>query len=144
MGARCQTVWLTDFDRVGDRTQRRVVQLERQVERRRRRRSSTVRRSVPAYCRPDACWGADNLRWVWHVNWLDEPEKDWNRFENYFPGGDYCDWVALSAYGPTTPTMHDGTESFAFKIRAAYARLTRIAPGKPIIIAEFGCDLHNR
>ena len=47
--------------------------------------------------------GADNLQWVWHVNWLDEPEKDWNRFENYFPGEDYCDWVALSAYGPTTP-----------------------------------------
>ena len=44
--------------------------------------------------------GADNLQWVWHVNWLDEPENDWNRFENYFPGGDYCDWVALSAYGP--------------------------------------------
>ena len=30
--------------------------------------------------------GADNLQWVWHVNWLDEPEKNWNRFENYFPG----------------------------------------------------------
>ena len=88
--------------------------------------------------------GADNLQWVWHVNWLDEPERTWNRFENYFPGENYCDWVALSAYGPTTPTMHDGTESFAFKIREAYARLTRIAPGKPMIIAEFGCDLHNR
>ncbi len=30
--------------------------------------------------------GADNLQWIWHVNWLDEPEKKWNRFENYFPG----------------------------------------------------------
>ena len=87
--------------------------------------------------------GADNLQWVWHVNWLDQPEKDWNRFENYFPGGDYCDWVALSAYGPTTPTMHDGTESLAFKMREAYPRVVKIAPGKPIIIAEFGCDLHN-
>jgi Glycosyl hydrolase family 26 len=88
--------------------------------------------------------GADNLQWVWHVNWLDEPERKWNRFENYFPGENYCDWLALSAYGPTTPTTPDGIESFAFKMREAYPRLTKVAPGKPIIIAEFGCDLHNR
>jgi Glycosyl hydrolase family 26 len=88
--------------------------------------------------------GADNLQWVWHVNWLDQPERKWNAFENYFPGGNYCDWVALSAYGPTTPMTRDGTESFAFKMRNAYSRLVKIAPGKPIIIAEFGCDLHNR
>ncbi|HEY6070157.1 MAG TPA: glycosyl hydrolase [Chthoniobacterales bacterium] len=88
--------------------------------------------------------GADNLTWVWHVNWLDEPERKWNAFENYFPGTDYCDWVALSAYGPTTPLTLDGTESFEFKMRGAYPRLTKLAPGKPMIIAEFGCDLHNR
>ena len=86
---------------------------------------------------------ANNLLWVWHVNWLDEPEREWNAFENYFPGENYCDWVALSAYGPTTPTTRDGTESFGFKMRNAYRRLTKLAPGKPIIIAEFGCDLHN-
>ena len=88
--------------------------------------------------------GADNLTWVWHVNWYDEPERKWNAFENYFPGDNYCDWVALSAYGPTTPLTRDGTESFASKMREAYPRLTKLAPGKPIIIAEFGCDLHNR
>ena len=87
--------------------------------------------------------GVENLTWVWHVNWLDEPEREWNAFENYFPGTDYCDWVALSAYGPTTPRMHDGSESFAFKMREAYPRLTKLAPGKPLIVAEFGCDIHN-
>ena len=87
---------------------------------------------------------ANNLQWVWHVNWLDEPERKWNAFENYFPGENYCDWVALSAYGPTTPTTKDGSESFRFKMREAYPRLTKIAPGKPILIAEFGCDLHNK
>jgi len=87
--------------------------------------------------------GADNLQWVWHVNWLDQPEQKWNAFENYFPGSDYCNWLALSAYGPTTPTARDGTESFRFKLRDAYPRLTKLAPDKPIIIAEFGCDLHN-
>jgi len=88
--------------------------------------------------------GADNVQWVWHVNWFDEPEQRWNTFENYFPGENYCDWVALSVYGPTTPRARDGTESFAFKLSEAYPRLVKIVPGKPIIIAEFGCDLHNK
>jgi hypothetical protein len=88
--------------------------------------------------------GANNLQWVWHVNWLDEPEVNWNRFENYYPGDNYCDWVALSAYGPLTPRAVDGTESFRFKMRRAYPRLTKIAPGKPVVMAEVGCDIHHR
>jgi glycosyl hydrolase family 26 len=88
--------------------------------------------------------GADNLTCVWHVNWFDEPENEWNRFENYFPGENYCDWIGLSAYGPTTPAMREGTEAFRFKVDQAYPRLTKLVPGKPIIIAEFGCELHNR
>jgi hypothetical protein len=87
--------------------------------------------------------GADNLQWIWHANWLDQPERRWNALENYFPGPDYCEWLGLSVYGPTTPTTPDGTESLRFKMAQAYPRLTKLAPGKPIIIAEFGCDLHN-
>lgn len=87
--------------------------------------------------------GANNLLWVWHVNWLDQPERKWNGFENYYPGDDYCDWLAVSAYGPITPTTADGTESLRFKLANTYSRLTSLAPRKPIIIAEFGCDLHN-
>jgi glycosyl hydrolase family 26 len=88
--------------------------------------------------------GADNLQWVWHVNWFDSPEVNWNRFENYYPGDNYCDWIGLSAYGPLTPMTHDGTENLRFKMSEAYPRLTKLAPGKPIVLAEFGCDLHNR
>ena len=88
--------------------------------------------------------GANNLQWIWHVNWLDEPEAKWNRFENYYPGDGYCDWVALSAYGPLMPRAVDGTEGFQFKMRTAYPRLTKLAPGKPVVIAEFGCDIHHR
>lgn len=88
--------------------------------------------------------GAANLQWIWHVNWLEEPEAKWNRFENYYPGEDYCSWVALSAYGPLTPRTKDGTESFRFKLRTAYPRLTKLAPGKPIVIAEFGCTVNHR
>src|ERR1051325_8301382 len=64
--------------------------------------------------------GADNLQWIWHVNWFDEPDTKCNRFENYYPGDSYCDWVALSVYGPLTPMTKDGTESFHFKMNQAY------------------------
>jgi beta-mannanase len=88
--------------------------------------------------------GAANLTWVWHVNWDDQPETKWNRLENYYPGNDYCDWLAASAYGPTTPRMSDETESLRYKLDQVYPRLNRLAPEKPIIVAEFGCDIHNR
>ena len=29
-------------------------------------------------------------------------------------------------------------------MRTAYPRLTKVAPGKPVVIAEFGCALHHR
>ncbi len=88
--------------------------------------------------------GGANLTWVWHVNWDDQPETKWNRLENYYPGGVYCDWLAVSAYGPTTPTTGDGGESLAYKLDQVMPRLRKLAPDKPIILAEFGCDLHNR
>ena len=87
--------------------------------------------------------GANNLQWVWHVNWDDQPATKWNALENYFPGEDYCEWLAISAYGPLTPRTRDGAESFELKIDQVYPRLTSLAPGKPVIVAEFGCDLHN-
>ncbi len=87
--------------------------------------------------------GADNITWVWHVNWFDDPEAQWNRLENYYPGDDYCDWIGVSAYGPITPRTRDGTESFRSKIDDVYPRLTKLAPSKPVIVSEFGCEIHN-
>lgn len=37
-----------------------------------------------------------------------------------------------------------GLESLRDKLDRAYPRLTKLAPGKPIIVAEFGCDIHHR
>ncbi len=87
--------------------------------------------------------GADNLTWIWHVNWDDQPETKWNRLENYYPGSEYCDWLGISAYGPTTPRMSDETERLRYELDQVYPRVVRLAPDKPIILAEFGCDIHN-
>jgi hypothetical protein len=87
--------------------------------------------------------GADNLQWIWHANWDDVPESHWNRLEKYFPGENYCTWMAISAYGPLTPQTRE-LESFREEIDHIYPRLTNLAPHKPIIVAEFGCDIHHR
>ena len=88
--------------------------------------------------------GATNLQWIWHVNWDDVPETHWNRLENYFPGENYCDWLAISAYGPLGPQSEEEPHPFRHEIDQVYPRLTKLAPGKQILIAEFGCDLHHR
>lgn len=87
--------------------------------------------------------GANNLQWVWHANWDDVPATHWNRMENYFPGADYCDWIAVSAYGALTARAPE-IETFREELDHAYPRLTKLAPNKPIIVAEFGCDIHHR
>ncbi len=86
--------------------------------------------------------GADNITWVFHVNAPDVPNEDWNRFENYYPGDDYVDWVAISVYGALTP-MDTGVESFREQLDAAYDRLAALAANKPIIVAEMGSTANN-
>src|ERR1041384_597814 len=87
--------------------------------------------------------GANNLQWVWHVNWDDVPETHWNRLEHYFPGVDYCGWLAVSAYGPLTPHTAE-VETFREEMDHVYPRLTKLAPNKPIVVAEFGCDIPSQ
>ena len=81
--------------------------------------------------------GATNITWVFHVNWDDGPPRPWNRLEEYYPGDDVVDWVAISAYGPQTP-MDRWLDLFADEVDSAYPRLQSVAPTKPVIIAEFG------
>jgi hypothetical protein len=80
---------------------------------------------------------ARNISWVFHVNATDWPEDAWNRFENYYPGDKFVDWIGVSAYGPQSPT--DGEfESFRAQMDPCYGRLVALAPTKPIFVAEFG------
>jgi hypothetical protein len=86
--------------------------------------------------------GASNIRWVFHANNDDWPQESWNRFENYYPGDDYIDWVAVSVYGAQTP-LDDYWDEFRPLMDAAYPRLVALAPSKPLIVAEFGVTLNN-
>ena len=87
--------------------------------------------------------GCGNITWVWHVDSNDVPDVTWNRLENYYPGDDWVDWIALSAYGPQKPADRDAPERLRAMLDAACPRIDVLAPKKPLILAEFGCTRHH-
>lgn len=71
----------------------------------------------------------NNVAFVWH-------SAAWSTFENHpfedwYPGDEYVDWVAVSWFGwPTSAAMHSGEVSRAGVLRFAQRH------GKPMMIAE--------
>ncbi len=86
--------------------------------------------------------GAGNIIWVFHVNNADDPVKNWNRFEKYYPGDDYIDWLGVSIYSMQAPYDTEKT-GFVKSLPRVMNRFNRMAPDKPVIVAEFGTDVHN-
>ncbi len=86
---------------------------------------------------------ADNITWVFHVNYHDDPGAGWNRFENYYPGDDWVDWLGVSVYGEQTPS---GLANFRFRalMDKTYARLVKLSPRKPVAVLEFGVTSLNK
>ena len=87
--------------------------------------------------------GAYNIRWVFHVDPWDEPIVDWNKFENYYPGDEWIDWVGASVYGRQLPSDPQA-ESFRSQMDWVYGRMQRLTD-KPFIVCEFGTidDAHQ-
>ncbi len=85
--------------------------------------------------------GADNIIWVFHVDAYDDPEEDWNKFENYYPGDDWVNWVGLSIYGAQNPD-HNDAEQFSTVMDRVYPRIIKLTK-KPIVISEFGTVKNN-
>jgi len=86
--------------------------------------------------------GANNLVWVFHANTDDVPAETWNRLENYYPGDQWVDWIAVSVYGAQTP-MDDEWPNFTDSMAAVYPRLAALSADKPIVLAEFGVTSGN-
>ena len=80
--------------------------------------------------------GARNIRWVFHVDPWDEPVESWNRFENYYPGDQWIDWVGASVYGRQLPSDHH-LVSFRYQMDWVYGRMRRLTD-KPFVVCEFG------
>ncbi len=79
--------------------------------------------------------GAVNITWFFHFDAMGEPSDDWNRFENYYPGDNYIDWIGVSAYGPLD--QNDGYEDFDLKLTRVYDRILRMSR-KPLAVLETG------
>lgn len=79
--------------------------------------------------------GTANATWVWCPNidgYATMP------FDNLYPGNDYVDWVCMDGYNFGTSASWGSWESFSAVFTPTYNHLLRLAPGKPIMIAEIG------
>ena len=70
--------------------------------------------------------GADNVAWVWSPNWNSHPGDSWNKFQKYYPGDAYVDWVGVSGYN-----FYDESPSTLFR-----AVVNAYGSRKPIILSE--------
>ena len=80
--------------------------------------------------------GAINILWVYQVQNYSYPEDLWNEPKEYYPGDDYVDWLAMSAYGKQF--RRDPWISASDAMTIAYRDLCSINSNKPVMLAEWG------
>ncbi len=80
--------------------------------------------------------GAYNISWVFQPNNTSHPERKWNALGEYYPGGDYVDWLSLSAYGELTPD--DDWTDWDEATAGPYQALCAVDATKPAMLAEWG------
>ena len=87
--------------------------------------------------------GARNVTWVWAPN-----ISTWNTLPmaQVYPGGAYVDWIGLDGYNwsshQSMPWLNfsqviSGDRALVSNSQNSYNEITRLAPGKPLIITEF-------
>jgi hypothetical protein len=78
--------------------------------------------------------GANNASWVWC------PNVDFTRklipLNRVYPGADYVDWTCLDGFNWGKRTDSAGWQSFNQVFHETYKRVTKLAPGKPVLIGE--------
>jgi hypothetical protein len=85
--------------------------------------------------------GATNVTWVWSPVVMVDGRY---ALDGYYPGNAYVDWVAMDGYnwgvGSAKPYRW---QSFEAVFAPTYRRLVRVAPTKPIMIAEVATTEHG-
>jgi beta-mannanase len=77
--------------------------------------------------------GVTNATWVWCVN---TEYTGSTPVAELYPGDNYVDWISLDAYN----RLANPWEDLSGIVPATLTDLTRTAPGKPIMLAETGCN----
>ncbi len=75
--------------------------------------------------------GATNVTWVWCVNFVD----GFPTVSQFYPGDNYVDWISLDGY-----CRKPSTTEYSALAPNTVTQLTNVAPGKPIMVAETGCN----
>jgi hypothetical protein len=85
--------------------------------------------------------GTKNAIWVWCPHHRSDPDVEWNKPENYYPGDEYVDWVGCDLYnGGYVKRPAGRLMSFDELFRTYYGTaLYRQYQNKPFILAEVGC-----
>lgn len=80
--------------------------------------------------------GALNVLWGFHCNAFSDPDEEWNRMAEYYPGPEYVDWLGLSVYGKQI--QEEPWISFQEVMDTACWQIESIDRSKPLILAEWG------
>ncbi len=78
---------------------------------------------------------------VTNVQWVFCPQVNTPTsiaYEEIFPGDEYVDWVGLDGYNWGTTQSWSSWQNFSDVFGSSYDELVKLAPGKPVMIAEFG------
>ena len=75
-----------------------------------------------------------NITWFFHIDAYGEPDADWNKIANYYPGDAYIDWLGVSVYGPQE--KGEDYQEFSEILSDIYPQLTALSD-KPIAVLEF-------
>ena len=70
--------------------------------------------------------GARNVVWVWAPNISDQPKSPENRLENYYPGNDYVDILAMDGYNWGSSRSWSSWQSFAEIFAEPYKRISAL------------------
>ncbi len=88
--------------------------------------------------------GANNVEWVWAPNVVSCPNTPENNMHLYYPGDEYVDWVGVDGYnfGDHHDKWHQW-QSFDDVFAKTLREFEVHYPGKPVMLAEFGCASGN-
>ena len=81
--------------------------------------------------------GATNIQWVYHLMDYSYPQEFGNYAADYYPGTDYVDWLGLSIYGEQF--QKEPWAVFLPLLEWPYKEICALDPGKPVMLAEWGC-----
>jgi hypothetical protein len=80
--------------------------------------------------------GANNVKWIWAPNCVDEPKTDPNYFmEKYYPGKDYVDVIGLSGFNWGTVKDYHRWRTYEEIFTTPYERVTDLG-GQDVWIVE--------